>query len=46
MPGDGIGPEITQQAKRVLETIGEIFGHEFTFQSHLIGGIAIDETGD
>ncbi|MDV6033302.1 MAG: 3-isopropylmalate dehydrogenase [Phycisphaera sp. RhM] len=46
LPGDGIGPEITQQAKRVLETIGEIFGHEFTFQSHLIGGIAIDETGD
>ncbi len=46
MPGDGIGPEITQQAKRVLEAIGDRFGHEFTFQSHLIGGIAIDETGD
>ncbi|WP_182870487.1 3-isopropylmalate dehydrogenase [Stieleria mannarensis] len=46
LPGDGIGPEITQQAKRVLEAIGDRFGHEFTFQSHLIGGIAIDETGD
>ncbi|QEF99574.1 3-isopropylmalate dehydrogenase [Stieleria maiorica] len=46
LPGDGIGPEITQQAKRVLEAIGDRFGHEFTFQSQLIGGIAIDETGD
>lgn len=46
LPGDGIGPEITQQAKRVLEAVGNVFGHEFSFQSHLIGGIAIDETGD
>ena len=46
LPGDGIGPEITQQARRVLETIAEVFGHEFAFQSHRIGGIAIDETGN
>jgi len=30
----------------VLEAVGERFGHLFEFQSHLIGGIAIDETGD
>ena len=46
LPGDGIGPEITQQAQRVLETVGKVFDHQFTFQTHLIGGIAIDETGD
>jgi 3-isopropylmalate dehydrogenase len=46
LPGDGIGPEITQQAQRVLEKVADLFGHEFSFESHLIGGIAIDETGD
>ncbi|MGB1925456.1 MAG: 3-isopropylmalate dehydrogenase [Rubripirellula sp.] len=46
LPGDGIGPEITKQAARVLETISSKFGHEFEFSSHLIGGIAIDETGN
>ena len=46
LPGDGIGPEITQQAERVLETISGKFGHEFEFSSHLIGGIAIDSTGE
>ena len=46
LPGDGIGPEITQQAARVLEKIASKFGHEFQYSSHLIGGIAIDETGE
>jgi len=46
LPGDGIGPEIIQQARLVLEAIGQRFGHQFEFESHLIGGIAIDETGD
>ena len=46
LPGDGIGPEIVQQAHRVLVAVGERFGHEFIFQEHLIGGIAIDQTGD
>jgi len=46
LPGDGIGPEITEQASRVLTRVGEVFGHQFSFQSHLIGGIAIDKTGD
>lgn len=46
LPGDGIGPEIVSQAKRVLEKVAEKFGHKFEFEEHLIGGIAIDQTGD
>ncbi|EMI54995.1 3-isopropylmalate dehydrogenase [Rhodopirellula sallentina] len=46
LPGDGIGPEIVEQARLVLVAIAERFGHEFTFSSQQIGGIAIDETGD
>ena len=46
LPGDGIGPEIVAQGKRVLEAIAARFGHQFVFQECLIGGIAIDETGD
>lgn len=45
LSGDGIGPEVMEQALRVLAKIGEKFGHEFTTQEALIGGIAIDETG-
>jgi 3-isopropylmalate dehydrogenase len=46
LPGDGIGPEIVSQAHRVLQRIGTRFGHDFHFQSLLMGGIAIDQTGD
>ena len=46
LPGDGIGPEITEQARLALQRVAEVFGHTFEFESHLIGGIAIDETGD
>lgn len=46
LPGDGIGPEIVKQAERVLQSVAKKFGHEFELESHLIGGIAIDETGD
>src|SRR5262249_14289186 len=46
LAGDGIGPEIVAEAKRVLERVATKFGHEFTFEDHLIGGIAIDATGD
>ena len=42
--GDGIGPEVTRQGVRVLEAIASRFGHEFQFESHLIGGAAIDAT--
>ena len=43
--GDGIGPEVTAQASRVLEAVGAAFGHHFSFREGLIGGIAIDAHG-
>lgn len=45
LPGDGIGPDVTNEAVRVLKCVAEKFGHQFTFEQQLIGGIAIDETG-
>ena len=44
LPGDGIGPEVTHEAVRVLEAIASRFAHDFKFESHLIGGAAIDAT--
>ena len=41
LPGDGIGPDVVAAAVRVLERIGELFGHTWTFSSHLIGGAAL-----
>lgn len=46
LPGDGIGPEVIEQARLVLKKVAEIFGHDFTFSEHLIGGCAIDASGD
>lgn len=46
LPGDGIGPEVIAQTLKLLEAIGSKYGHEFTFNEALIGGIAIDETGN
>lgn len=46
LSGDGIGPEVMVQALRVLAKIGERYNHEFVTNEALIGGIAIDETGD
>ncbi len=46
LPGDGIGPEIVEQARLVLIAVSKLFGHEFSFTSHLIGGISIDTSGD
>jgi 3-isopropylmalate dehydrogenase len=45
LPGDGIGVEVTREAVAVLETVGKIFGHQFTFESHLLGGAALDAVG-
>ncbi|MBN1122122.1 MAG: 3-isopropylmalate dehydrogenase [Anaerolineae bacterium] len=45
LPGDGIGPEVVTEGVKVLETIAEQYGHSFTFEKHLIGGCAIDESG-
>ena len=46
LPGDGIGPEIVQQAQKVLKAIGEKYNHDFHFLSAPVGATAIDETGD
>jgi 3-isopropylmalate dehydrogenase len=43
--GDGIGPEIVDQTLRVLDKIGEKYGHSFEYSYVLMGGCAIDETG-
>jgi 3-isopropylmalate dehydrogenase len=46
IPGDGIGPEVTMQALRVLLSVGNVFGHTFTISTYPAGGAAIDETGE
>ena len=46
LPGDGIGPEVVAEARKVLEAVAARFGHTFTFREAVIGGSAIDETGD
>ncbi len=45
LPGDGVGPEVTTQALKVLQTVGEKFGHSFHLHDGLIGGVAIDTLG-
>lgn len=45
MPGDGIGPEVSQQAQAVLETIAKLWCHEFSFVHCPVGGAAIDALG-
>ncbi|MBC7975294.1 MAG: 3-isopropylmalate dehydrogenase, partial [Myxococcales bacterium] len=45
LPGDGIGPEVVDEARAVLEAVAAHAGHHFTFESHLIGGISIDTHG-
>src|SRR6202453_3356792 len=44
--GDGIGPEVTAEAVRVLERIGARCGHSFQFEAALLGGAAIDASGE
>jgi len=44
--GDGIGPEIIAEAIKVLDKIGELYGHEFTYTDVDMGGCAIDKWGD
>ncbi len=45
VPGDGIGPEVVEQALRVLDKIGEKYNHTFEYTKVLAGGAAIDATG-
>ncbi len=46
LPGDGIGPEVLTAAQAALVAIGERYGHSFTFTTELIGGAAIDDSGN
>lgn len=46
LPGDGIGPEIIAQARRVLDVVAQRFGHSFKLPEHAIGGNAIDTCGN
>jgi len=46
LPGDGIGPEIIEQAKKAIVAIGKKFNHKFHFTHGLVGAIAIDKTGN
>ncbi len=45
LPGDGIGPEVVAEGRKVLEAVAGAYGHEFTFEEHLMGGCAIDAAG-
>ncbi|AKD04487.1 3-isopropylmalate dehydrogenase [Pontibacter korlensis] len=45
LPGDGIGPEVCQEAVKVLQAVAEKFNHTFTFRYELMGACAIDATG-
>ena len=45
IPGDGIGPEIVAEAKKVLNRVGEVYGHTFHYEDLLMGGAAIDAVG-
>lgn len=46
LPGDGIGPEVIGKSVEVLQRVASKFGHEFTFNEAIMGGIAIDKYGD
>ena len=45
LPGDGIGPEIVNETRLVLDAVAKLFGHTFQYSTHLLGGCAIDATG-
>ena len=45
LPGDGVGPEVTAEAVKVLRAVGKKYNHTFTMNERLIGGAAIDAEG-
>src|SRR5271163_2997029 len=45
LAGDGIGPEVTNEAVNILKAVAEFGGHDFSFESLLLGGVAITATG-
>ncbi len=46
LPGDGIGPEITQTALEATKAIAQKFGHQLTYKYGIVGACAIDKTGN
>ena len=46
IPGDGIGPEIVAEAKKVLNKVAETYGHTFEYEELLMGGCSIDAYGE
>ena len=46
LPGDGISPEIVAEAVKAMNRVAEVYGHTFAYEEALIGGVAIDETGN
>lgn len=46
LDGDGIGPEVVEQGKKVMEAVAHRFGHHFEYCHALVGAIAMDHTGD
>ena len=45
IPGDGIGPEVTAQAKKALEAVAEVYNHVFIYKEAQMGACAIEATG-
>jgi 3-isopropylmalate dehydrogenase len=45
LPGDGVGPEVAAQGRRVLDAAGDAFGFDVEWSEHLVGGAAIDAYG-
>jgi 3-isopropylmalate dehydrogenase len=46
LPGDGIGVEVTREAEKVLKQVSEVYGHKASISHGLLGGIAIQKTGN
>ncbi len=46
LPGDGIGPEVVAEGVKALQAVAARYGHHFTFEEGLIGGCAMDATGE
>ena len=46
LPGDGIGPEVTREAVKVLRTTAEMFGHQIEVGERLVGGAALVAAND
>jgi len=45
LPGDGVGPEVTREAVRVLRTVLDLYAYEVSFEEHAVGGVAIRQFG-